>query len=122
MPAGVGANVHEHIARAMYYLSVHLLYASIVAFAAWVLTSIRGTSATTKYWIWVVTAFNFAAPLGAFIDKFWALHLTWARPLGVIGGPIWDITEGRRAVVLGVIWMAGTFFMLMRLISRLRSE
>ncbi|MGC2193332.1 MAG: M56 family metallopeptidase, partial [Terriglobales bacterium] len=114
--------MHEHIARAMYYFSVHLLYASIVASAAWVLTSIRGASATTKYWIWVVTAFNFAVPAGAFIDKLWALHLTWAAPLGAIGGPIWDMTEGRRAVVLGVIWIAGTFFMLMRLISRLRRE
>jgi beta-lactamase regulating signal transducer with metallopeptidase domain len=118
----VEANVHEDIARAMYYFSVHLLYASIVASAAWVLTSIRGASATTKYWIWVVTAFNFAVPAGAFIDKLWVLHLTWATPLGAIGGPIWDMTEGRRAVVLGVIWIAGTFFMLMRLISRLRGE
>jgi hypothetical protein len=47
----VEANVHEHIARAMYYFGVHLLYASIVAWAAWVLTSIRGASATTKYWL-----------------------------------------------------------------------
>ena len=37
----VEGNVHEHIARAMYYFSVHLLYASIVGSAAWVLTSIR---------------------------------------------------------------------------------
>ena len=33
--------MHEHIARAMYYFSVHLLYASVVGSAAWVLTSIR---------------------------------------------------------------------------------
>jgi beta-lactamase regulating signal transducer with metallopeptidase domain len=114
--------VHEHIARAMYYFGVHLLYASIVASAAWVLTSIRGASATTKYWLWVVTAFNFVVPSGALIDKLWAPHLTWARPLGAIGGPIWDMTEGRTAVVLAVIWLAGTFFMLMRLISRIRGE
>jgi hypothetical protein len=31
----VEGNVHEHIARAMYYFSVHLLYASIVGCAAW---------------------------------------------------------------------------------------
>jgi beta-lactamase regulating signal transducer with metallopeptidase domain len=114
--------VHEHIARAMYYFSVHLLYASIVGSAAWVLTSIRGASATTKYWIWVVTAFNFVVPSGALIDKLWAPHLTWARPLGAIGGPIWDMTEGRTAVVLAVIWMAGTFFMLVRLMSHTRRE
>jgi len=50
--------------RAMYYFSVHLLYASIVGCAAWVLTSVRGASATTNYWIWVVTVFNFVVPVG----------------------------------------------------------
>jgi hypothetical protein len=114
--------VHEHVARTMYYFSVHLLYASIVGSAAWVLTSIRGASATTKYWIWVVTAFNFVVPSGALIEKLWAPHLTWARPLGAIGGPIWDMTEGRTAVVLAVIWIAGTLLMLMRLMSRIRRE
>src|SRR5690349_19809869 len=122
MAAPVEANVHEHIARAMYFFSVHLLYASMVGAAAWVLTSIRGASATTKYWIWVATALNFVVPSGAVIDKLWGLHFTWARPLGAIGGPIWDMTEGRSAVVLGVAWIAGASFMLMRLISRLRTE
>ena len=114
--------MHEHIARAMYYFGVHLLYASIVGSAAWVLTSIRGASATTKYWIWVVTAFNFVVPLGALVDKVWAPHLTWAHPLGAIGGPVWEMTEGRRAAVLAVIWIAGAFVMFMRLISRIRTE
>jgi beta-lactamase regulating signal transducer with metallopeptidase domain len=118
----VEADVHEHIARAMYYFSVHLLYASIVASAAWVLTSFRGASATTKYWIWVVTAFNFVVPSGALIDKLWAPHLRWARPLGAIGGPIWDMTDGRTAVVLAVIWIAGVFFMLTRLILRVHKD
>ena len=104
--------MHEHIARAMYYLSVHLLSASIVASAAWALTSILRASATTKYWIWVATAFNFVLPSGAIIDKFWAPHLTWARPLGGIGDPVWDMTQGRTAVTLGVIWMTGSFCML----------
>jgi len=79
--------VHEHIARAMYYFSVHLLYASIVGAAAWLLTTIRGASATTKYWIWVVTALNFIMPTGAVIDKLWAPHLRWATPLGTLAGP-----------------------------------
>jgi len=114
--------VHEHIARVMYYFSVHLLYASVVGAAAWVLTSIRGASATTKYWIWVVTAFNFIVPAGAIIDRVWALHLRWAAPLSALGGPIWDMTQGRTAVVLAAIWIAGTFVMLMRLILRLRRE
>jgi beta-lactamase regulating signal transducer with metallopeptidase domain len=118
----VEANVHEHIARAVYYFSVHLLFASIVASAAWALTSIPRASATTKYWIWVATAFNFVLPSGALVDKLWAPHLTWARPLGAIGGSVWDMTQGRTAVILGVIWMVGGFAMLSRLISRIRRE
>jgi beta-lactamase regulating signal transducer with metallopeptidase domain len=114
--------VHEHIARSMYYFSVHLLFASFVACAAWVLTSIRGASATTKYWIWVVTAFNFVVPVGAVVDKLWAPHLAWAAPLGAIGGPVWDMTQGRTAVVLAVIWITGALTMVVRLISCLRRE
>jgi beta-lactamase regulating signal transducer with metallopeptidase domain len=114
--------VHEHIARAMYYFSIHLLYASLVGSAAWVLTSIRGASATTKYWIWVVTAFNFVLPTGALIDKLWTRHLAWATPLAAIGGRVWDITQGRTAVVLAGIWIAGASCMLVRLISRIRRE
>src|SRR5467141_3211286 len=79
----------------MYYFSVHLLYASIVGCAAWVLTSVRGASATTKYWIWIVTVFNFVVPVGAGIDKLWAPHLAWAAPLGANGGPVWDMTGPR---------------------------
>src|SRR5580693_3423610 len=122
MAAPAEANVHEHTARAMYYFSVHLLFASIVALASWVLTSFLRASATTKYWIWVATAFNFIVPSGALIDKLWAPHLTWARPLGAIGDPVWDMTQGRTAVILGVIWMTGAFSMLMRLIWRIRKE
>jgi beta-lactamase regulating signal transducer with metallopeptidase domain len=113
----VEANVHEHIARVMYYFGVHLLYASIVCAAAWVLTSIRSASPTTKYWIWVVTALNFTVPAGAAIDKLWAPHLRWATPLGAIGDPIWNMTQGWTAMVLAIIWIAGAFAMLLRLIS-----
>jgi beta-lactamase regulating signal transducer with metallopeptidase domain len=120
--APVKATVHEHIARTMYYFSVHLMYASVVAAAAWLLTSIRGGSATTKYWIWVTTAFNFVVPIGALIDKLWAPHLTWAAPLGVIGVPVWDMTQGWTAVVLVVVWMVGAAAMLARLIVRIRQE
>ena len=114
--------MHEHIARAMYYFSVHLLYASLVGSAACVLTAIPGASATTKYWIWVVTALNFVVPAGAAIDKLLAPHLVWAAPLGAIGGPVWEMTQGRTAVALAVIWITGAFTMLARLISRLRRE
>jgi beta-lactamase regulating signal transducer with metallopeptidase domain len=122
MAAPAEANVHEHIAQVMYHFSVHLLFASMVASVAWALTSILRASATTKYWIWVATAFNFVLPTGALLDKLLAAHLTWARPLGAIGDPIWDMTQGRSAVILGVIWMTGGFSMLMRLIWRIRKE
>ena len=114
--------MHEHIARAMYYFSVHLLYASIVGSAAWVLTSFRGSSATTKYWMWVVTAFNFIVPVGAGIDKLWTPRLAWAAPFGAIGGPVWDMTQGRTALLLVVTWLTGALTMLVRLIARLRRE
>ena len=114
--------MHEHIARAVYYFSVHLLYASMVGCAAWVLTSVPGASATTKYWIWVVAVFNFVVPVGAGIDKLWTPHLGWAAPLGAIGGPVWDITQGQTALVLAVIWIIGALTMLVLLISRLRRE
>jgi beta-lactamase regulating signal transducer with metallopeptidase domain len=120
-PVG-GENVHEHIARAMYYCSVHLLFASIVGCAAWVLTAVPGASATTKYWIWAATVFNFVVPVGAGIDKLWAPHLSWAAPLSAIGGPVWDMTQGRTGLVLALTWIAGALTMLVRLISRLRRE
>jgi beta-lactamase regulating signal transducer with metallopeptidase domain len=87
-----------------------------------VLTAIPGASATTKYWIWVVTALNFVVPAGAAIDKLLAPHLVWAAPLGAIGGPVWEMTQGRTAVAIAVIWITGAFTMLARLISRLRRE
>lgn len=114
--------MHEHIARSMYYVSIHLLYASMVGAVTWMLTSIRGASATTKYWMWVVTASNFVVPVGAMFDRVWALHLAWARPLGAIGGPVWILTEGRTAIVLGTVWLAGAVLMFARLISRLHAE
>src|SRR5258707_11354024 len=104
--------MHEHVARALYYLDVHLLYASIVWFAAWVLTSIRGGSATTKYWIWVATALNFSLPLGAALDKVWAAHLSWATPLSVVGVVADGISRNAAAVaVLCAVWLLGAISM-----------
>ena len=113
--------MHEHVARIMYHFAIHMLYASIVACAAWALTSIRSGSATTKYWIWVVTALNFMVPTGALIDKLWAPHLNWAAPLGVIGDEVWILTEGRTATVLAVVWILGASAMLMRLAWRIHA-
>src|ERR1700730_1775880 len=115
--------MHDHIAPALYYLEVHLLYASIVWFAAWVLTSIRGASATTKYWIWVATSLNFIVPLGAVLDKFWASHLSWATPLSVMGDVGVRISRNAPAVaVLSVVWLLGATSMLTRLCLRVPAD
>ena len=62
--------MREHIAPFVYYLEVHLVYASILCLAAWALTSIRGGSATWKYWVWVATSVNFMVPLAGFFNWF----------------------------------------------------
>jgi beta-lactamase regulating signal transducer with metallopeptidase domain len=116
------ANVHEQIARAMYYVSIHMLFASAVAIVTWALTSVLRASATTKYWVWIATAFNFVVPSGALIDKVWSSHFAFARPLGAIGGPVWDMTQGRPAAIISVVWIVGAFCMLSRLVSRIRKE
>lgn len=114
--------MHEHIVHALYYFSVHLLFASIVGASAWVLTTVGRVSASTKYWIWVATAFNFIVPIGALVDGFWASHFRWATPLSVIGEPIWNLTQGRTAVMAAAIWIAGATAMFLRLIYRIRRE
>jgi beta-lactamase regulating signal transducer with metallopeptidase domain len=114
--------MHEFITRALYYFDIHLLYASIVGLAAWALTSIPGGSATTKYWIWVVTSLNFVLPVGAVLDKFWSSHLSWAAPLGVIGDFANTISRGRTATVLSVVWALCAALMLTRLGLRIRAE
>jgi beta-lactamase regulating signal transducer with metallopeptidase domain len=115
--------VHDHIVRAMYYFEVHLLYASIVCLAAWALTSIRSGSATTKYWIWFATSLNFIVPTGAVLDRLWAPHLSWARPLTVIGAVADGILQsGPAAAVLGGVWLLGATLMLARLCVRIWAE
>ena len=114
--------MHEHIARALYYFEVHLLYASIVWIAAWLLSSTGRGSATSKYWIWVATSLNFIFPLGAALDKAWAAHLSWAAPLGIVGDAANTISKGRVAAVLSVLWLLGATLMLTRLALRIRSE
>lgn len=114
--------MHEHVARAMYFLSIHLIYASSVGCATWILTSVRGTSATTKYWMWIVSVLNFVIPVGAVIDNTLAPHIGWAEPLGSVAGAVWKITDGRTAVMFATIWMIGTVAMILRLTSRLYKE
>jgi beta-lactamase regulating signal transducer with metallopeptidase domain len=114
--------MHEHIARAFYYFEIHLLYASMVGLAAWVLTSIRGGSANTKYWIWVATSLNFVLPVGAVADKLWASHLSWAAPLDVVGGLANTISRGWIAAILSGVWLFGATLMVTRLSLRIHAE
>jgi beta-lactamase regulating signal transducer with metallopeptidase domain len=113
----------EHITRGFYYVEVHLLFASIVWLAAWALTSIRGGSATTKYWIWVATSLNFIVPVGAVLDKMWASHLAWATPLSVVGDVGATLTRSAPLVAaLGAVWLLGATLMAIRLGLRLRAD
>ena len=114
--------MHEHIARALYYFQIHLLYASLVWCGAWVLTSIPRGSATTKYWIWVATSLNFILPLGAFLDKLWTSHFSWATPLSFIGDVGVVLSRSAPAAVLCVVWLLGAALMLTRLCLRIRAE
>jgi beta-lactamase regulating signal transducer with metallopeptidase domain len=114
--------MHEHLARAMYYVNIHLLYASIVGCAAWALTSIHGATPTAKYWVWIVTVLNFIVPAGAMMDSLWAPRLGWAAPLGVAGDLAWRITEGPIAIAAAAVWLIGAVAMVARLAFRLRLE
>jgi beta-lactamase regulating signal transducer with metallopeptidase domain len=112
--------MREHIAPFVYYLEVHLLCASILCLAAWALTSIRGASATWKYWIWVATSVNFMVPLGGFFNGFGASRVSWATQLGGLDGLGIGISRNLIAgAVLSGVWLCGAAFMFARLLMRL---
>jgi beta-lactamase regulating signal transducer with metallopeptidase domain len=112
--------MHEHVAPAVYYLEVHLLYASIVCLAAWVLTSLWKGNATGKYWIWVATSLNFIVPLGGLFNRFGASPVSWASQLSGLDdvgiGISRNLTVG--AVLFGT-WLFGAVFMLVRLLMHM---
>jgi len=115
--------MREHVAPFVYFLEVHLLYASILCLAAWGLTSIRAGSATWKYWIWVVTSLNFIVPLGGFFDRFGAATVSWAhqlRGLDAIGVSL--AHHPTAGAVLAGAWLCGTTLMLARLLGRIRAD
>jgi len=115
--------MHEHFTHAIYYFEVHLIYSSCVWVAAWALTSIPGGSATAKHWIWLATALNFILPLGAVFDDLLAPYISWATPLGVIGGLGVAISDNAPiAAALGAVWLIGATAMLARLCARIAAE
>jgi Zn-dependent protease with chaperone function len=101
-------------------LEIHLVFASLVALAAWLVTSSRGVSATTKYWIWVATSVNFLVPAGVLVDRFRPPAVSWVLPLEDIGNAV-----ARRSAVgaaLAAVWAAGFVTMLVRLAWRIRAS
>jgi beta-lactamase regulating signal transducer with metallopeptidase domain len=115
--------MREHVAPFVYYHEVHLLYASILCLAAWALTSVRGGSATWKYWIWVATSINFMVPLGGFFNGFGASRVSWATQLGGLDelAIVLYRNELVGAVIFGV-WLCGAAVMVVRLVLRLRLD
>jgi len=115
--------VREHLAPILYFLQVHLLYATLVALGAWALTSLRGGSVTAKFWICTAASLNFVVPLGGFIDSFGAQDLRGAQQLASLADL--DLTLARHLLVVGMLsalWVAGALLMLLRLLVRIRRE
>jgi beta-lactamase regulating signal transducer with metallopeptidase domain len=115
--------VGEHLAPALYFLQVHLLYTTLVCLGAWALTSVRAASGTAKYWIWLAASLNFAIPLGGFIDRFGATHVDGASQLDPLAAL--DLSLARSPLpmaALGALWLAGCAAMLLRLAMRIRDE
>lgn len=115
--------MREHIAPFVYYLEVHILYASILCVAAWALTSVRGTGATWKYWIWVATLLNFMVPLGGFFNGFGASRVPWATQLSGLDALGIGISRNLTAgAVLLAVWLLGATFMFARLLLRIHND
>ena len=127
-PAGAGeaakaTAMREHIAPCVYYLEVHLLFASILCLAAWALTSIRDVSATWKYWVWVATSINFLVPLGGVFNGFGTTRIPWGTELGGLDAVGIEISRNLTvgSALFGV-WLLGAGFMSVRLLVRLQRE
>jgi beta-lactamase regulating signal transducer with metallopeptidase domain len=115
--------MHEHLTHAIYYTEIHLIFCSIVWLAAWALTSIPGPSAVTKHWIWLATAFNFIVPFGAIIDGLFGHRISWASPIGLVGGFGAYISDTAPiALSLAALWLTGFAAMLVRLWRRIVNE
>lgn len=115
--------MHEHVAPAVYYFEVHLLYASLLCLAAWSLTSVWQGAATAKYWIWVATSLNFLVPFAGFFNSFGASRIHWATQLSgldAVGiGISRNLTLG---ALLFALWLAGALLMSVRLLARLARD
>jgi beta-lactamase regulating signal transducer with metallopeptidase domain len=113
----------SHLAPALYFLQVHLLYSTLVCLGAWALTSARAASATAKYWIWLAASLNFAIPIGGFIDRFGATDFDGASQLGPLAALDLSLARSPLPVAaLSALWLAGCAAMLLRLAMRIGDE
>ena len=102
---------------------MHLLYATIVWLAAWLLTSLQRGTSTTKYWIWIATSLNFILPLSAIPGRLWPYYVSWLTPMSVTRGAIEGISLSAQAtILLWIIWSVGAIVMFARLCLRLYAE
>jgi Zn-dependent protease with chaperone function len=101
-------------------LEIHLMFATFVGLAAWLFTSARKVSATTKYWIWVATSLNFVLPIGVFFDRLRPPDLAWVLPLDDVGRRFAGIRTAGAAVA--ATWAIGAVLMLARLLWRIGIE
>src|SRR5437016_2215651 len=102
----------EQFARVSHSIEIHLLFATIVWLAAWLLTSMQRGTATTKYWIWVGTSLNFILPLSAVPGRFWPSRLSWFTPSNVIDGAANRISLSEPAIaMLWLVWTLGAAVM-----------
>jgi len=102
-------------------LQIHLLFASLVALAAWAITSLHSSrmSATAKYWIWVAASINFIVPAGALVDRLRPPNVAWVLPLEDLGNVI--ARRSSLGAALAAAWIVGTAMMLVRLHVRIRA-
>lgn len=112
----------DDVARLVPSIEAHLLFASIVWIAAFLLTSMPRGSATTKYWIWVITSLNFLLPLSALPARLWPSFVAWFPPGRVIAA-VTDGVPGARAAIgfLIMLWSLGCLVMMVRLCLRIRA-
>src|ERR1700752_3857836 len=103
-------------------IAVHLLYASIVWIAAWLLTSMPRGSATTKYWIWVATSLYFILPFSLIPERFWPLRVAWLDPPRAALSPRAVQIGGPGVTLLVLIWALGAAAMILRLCLRIRRD
>ena len=111
--------MHEQLAHS---IEIHLLYASIVWIAAWLLTSMQRGAATAKYWIWVATSLNFLLPLSLVPDRFWPSRFGWFTP--DIGAAAQNaiFLSGPAIAVFSAVWSVGAAAMFARLCVRIRAD